>query len=121
MSREERLTSERLARVHVAQVHFNEGNPYREQGIADRDARMGESPGLKMMKSTLSAGALWIRSINSCSALLWYATSEVLSLGRKVGQPLFDRRQRVPAVERGFPGANRFRLGPLRKAVVPSA
>ena len=115
MSEKVGVTSKRLARVHVAQVHFDEGNPHREQGIAERDARMGECPRVEEDEIHLVGRAALDAIDQLVLGIALVRDQRVLSLGRKVGQSLFDGRKRVPAVERGFPGAQQVEVGPIKK------
>jgi hypothetical protein len=47
--------------MHIAEVNFDEGNLYAQQGIAQRHTGVGEAPGFSRMKSIPSLAARWTR------------------------------------------------------------
>ena len=68
-----RVMTECLARVHVAQVHFDEGDLHRKQRIAKCDAGVRERGRIEDDESYCDPGASCMRLMSSASALLWNA------------------------------------------------
>ena len=52
------VAPEFLPRVHVAQMNFDKGNGHREQGVPQRDAGMGQSPGIQQDEVGMPGGLL---------------------------------------------------------------
>ena len=64
--------AEGLAGMDVGQVHLDEGDGHRQQGIAQGDAGMGEGRRVDEDEAdALGCRAWWMASIRTCSALLW--------------------------------------------------
>ena len=61
--------------MHVAQVHLDERNLHASNASRSATLVWVKPPGLKTMKATRLAGAWWMRSISSASALLWKAVN----------------------------------------------
>jgi hypothetical protein len=56
--RQVRVVPERLARVHVGQVHFDEGDRHRGQRVAQGNAGMGERAGVEQDQRGLVVAGL---------------------------------------------------------------
>ena len=114
-SDEIRVAAERLARVHVRQVHFDERDRDRRQRVAQRDAGMRERARVDQDEGGPFRLARWMRSISAPSAFDWKLSSScpaVLALGAEIGVDLGQCRHghRSPA-RAGRAGSGSGRAG----------
>ena len=109
------MPAECLPRVHVGKMHFDEGQRNAEDGIAQRDAGVGEGAGVQDQE----LDALRLRLLHGIDQLMLgiaLAGGELVAqVPRQRGAARNDGVQGVRAVESRFAGAQQVQVGPVQK------
>ena len=104
------MVAEFLACRTFRQVHFDEGQPHRQQRVAERDAGVREGARIDDEEAMPAAGRRCMRSISSCSALHLRTFELMAELARQRGGPLLDLGQAARPVRVGLARAEQVQV-----------
>ncbi len=104
-----RVLAKRLARVHIADMYFDERQIHGEQGIAQCNARMRECAGIQDDEIT-GAGSLLDPVYELSLRIALKRGKAVTEIGGLAGEALLDLGQRRIAVDTRFARAEQVQI-----------